>query len=89
MPSLTATGWRVKWGSQFCTCNFTYFSLVSAQKSKKLSASFVTHHLIFTQALASAAFREGVCAPLCLESPDRTLEMVSLDGLKDVYLRAA
>ncbi|KAM7318999.1 hypothetical protein ACRRTK_022111 [Alexandromys fortis] len=34
-PSLAATGWRVKWGPQCCTCNFTYFSLVSAQKSKK------------------------------------------------------
>lgn len=47
MPSLTATGWRVKWGPQCCTCNFTYFRLVSAQKSKKkkkISASFVTLH---------------------------------------------
>lgn len=44
MPSLTATGWRVKWGPQCCTCNFTYVRLVSAQKSKKLSASLVTRH---------------------------------------------
>lgn len=44
MLSLTATGWRVKWGPQCCTCNFTYVRLVSAQKSKKLSASLVTRH---------------------------------------------
>lgn len=43
-----------------------------------------THHIIFTQAIVSAAFSEGICASLCHGSPeeplcpDRMQEMVSL-----------
>lgn len=97
MPSLTATGWRVKWGPQCCTCNFTYVRLVSAQKSKKLSASLVTRHSphnLYPSTMLSSFRWRRLCVSVHLSPerpryPDRTLEVGSLGGLTDVYLRAA
>lgn len=53
-----------------------------------------THHIIFTQALASAAFSEGVCASVSRESWAATLSRQDAGSgesrrVTDVYLRAA
>lgn len=94
MPSLTATGWRVKWGrhnAALVTSPTFAKSQPKSQKNYQPHLWLSTHHIVFTQALASAAFGGGVCASLSPERPrhpDRTLEMASLDGLTGVYLRA-
>lgn len=98
MPSLTATGWRVKWGPQCCTCNFTYVRLVSAPKSKKLSASLVTRHSphnLYPSTMLSSFQWRRLCVSVHLWvlsghaiQTGRWKWGVST-GLTDVYLRAA